>query len=80
MTKESFEGWQSYTVTNEVKALLEKRLKNKVELLQELATGCQSKDTMVLQSARLGGIILGINEFLELTWDDFVQEGVIEHD
>lgn len=71
MTKESFEGWLSYQVTQEVKKLLEERIKNKVELMQELSYGCNDMETVAMQNARLAGMIAGINEFVEITWEDF---------
>lgn len=74
MTKESFEGWLTYQVTQEVRALGEKRIKEYEDMLVELAGGCNDMDKLALQAARLAGMIAGANTILAIEWEDFVHD------
>lgn len=74
MTKEAFEGWLDYQVTGEVKELMKRRIKEYEDLLLELAGGCNDTDKLALQAARLGGMVAGVNNFLEMSWEDFLHD------
>ncbi len=71
MTKDHFEAWQSFEGTKEVKELIEKRIKQWEENLVELAAGCNNMDTLSIQAARLAGMIMGANELVQISWEDF---------
>lgn len=70
MTKETFDDWKSSQSTQAILSKLEERRKEKEELMVELAAGCTSVETLSLQAARLAGMVIGLNEILELTWED----------
>lgn len=70
MTKEEFEGWKSIRPTQEVRAYLNELKDNYIELQHQLLTNCNEPHTIALQGVRLEGMITGINNFLDLVWED----------
>jgi hypothetical protein len=70
MTKEEFEGWKSYRPTQEVRAYLTELKGNYLELQHQLLTNCSEVETIALQAVRLEGMITGINNFLDIAWED----------
>lgn len=70
MTKDEFEHWKHWGVTQEILKYASERRQEHDEMLHELLNGCNSQELIGLQGARLQGMITGINTILEIDWED----------
>lgn len=70
MTKDEFEHWKHWGVTQEILRHGKERVTGWDEMLHELMNGCTSQELIGLQGARLQGMITGMNTILEIDWED----------
>ena len=70
MTEEEFLEWKSHPATQDVFTLLKNRRNNIMDRIVNLATANAAE--FAHKAAVSSGVIIGINELLELTLDDFL--------
>lgn len=73
MTDEEFAGWRLGIVGEEVFKYLEKRRLFAAERVAEIGLS-NDPDYVAMQTARNTGIIIGLNELIELVHSDFSEE------
>ena len=74
MTKEEYDNWKASSVTQGFLAYVKEIRENRQELQLQLAAQCNDMNTLALQTARVGGMITGLNTLLEVTWEDITND------
>lgn len=73
MTKDDFESWKEWAVTKEIKAFLERRKLAALE--RQVEIGFENNvETVAMHSARTSGIVAGINEVIDLEYEDLTYD------
>ena len=73
LTEDAFNDWKNWTITQAVMSKLAERRDVKKERMIELSFGTTKMDDY-LQVVKLSGFIVGMNEFLELTFADLMMD------
>lgn len=70
MTREEFEGWIDAPDTLKVFKYLTRLREHLVGRLVEVAAGTSTVDELAVRTARLAGEIVGINNLLEIDYEE----------
>ena len=70
MTKEEFNEWKDWHITREIMQRKGEVRESRKERMIEIGFGSVSPNDVV-QMVKLAGFIVGMNEFLDMTYEDF---------
>ena len=73
MTKEEFNEWKNWHITREIMGSFEEIRESRKERMIEIGFGSVSPNDVV-QMVKLAGFIVGMNEFLDMTYEDFEEQ------
>lgn len=72
MTKEELEGWLSSRITQEIVELFKKQ--RRIKEVEAAQSGLAENDPVAIGMAvaRIGGYCLGLSEFIDLSWEQYL--------
>lgn len=73
MTKEEFNEWKDWHITREIMQRKGEVRESRKERMIEIGFGSVSPNDIV-QMVKLAGFIVGMNEFLDMTYEDFEEQ------
>lgn len=73
MTKEEFNEWKDWHITREIMLRKGEVRESRKERMVEIGFGSVSPNDIV-QMVKLAGFIVGMNEFLDMTYEDFEEQ------
>lgn len=73
MTRDEFQSWQEWSITREIFTYLKRRQDGALQKMIDYGFG-NNTDEIALGCARNAGIVAGLNEVLELEYDDLHED------